>query len=407
MLPSWLTNEYLQPRLRAYLKDDQVKVVKISAKPATGKGDNFVGVMARIYVDYQLGDGSVQSKTYIVKETCPADAPQAKLFAEYDVYTREMDMYEFILPKMNQLLQEVGLTEKLTADAISVDRKSGTIILEDLAPYKYVNADRVKQLDLAHAQRTLELLAKFHAASIILKERHPELLSKSLYTHWYSREKKGYTEVWLGFFRVFLTFINGQPNLKKLYGDKLKKLHPQIMEYAARSYDVADTELQALIHADVWTTNIMFQYDDAGNPRIPVAIDFQFSNFNSPAVDLHYFFNTSLREEVLDKESELVEYYYNTLKADLDKFSYKGSFPSLKEFKIQFERRRPMCLMVNLLTPLIVYNGSESTDFKGLYDESPQGLRYQKSIYDNEVVVRITTKLLARLDQEGIFDQWA
>ncbi|EDW48653.1 GM19808 [Drosophila sechellia] len=150
MLPNWLTAEYLQPKLRAYYKDDQLKVLKVWSKPATEKGQNYMSLMTRIHVDIQQGDGIFQNRTYIIKEALSEGVPQAKVFLEYDVYNREMDMYEFILPKMNELLQEVALTGKFTADTIFVDREYSTMILEDLAQYNYVNADRVKQLDLAH-----------------------------------------------------------------------------------------------------------------------------------------------------------------------------------------------------------------------------------------------------------------
>ncbi|EDV58451.1 uncharacterized protein LOC6542854 [Drosophila erecta] len=405
MLPSWLTTDYLQPRLRAYCKDEQLKVLGIWAKPATGKGENFVGVMTRIYVDYQLGDGSVQKKTYIVKQALPDNVPQAEVFFEYELYTREMDMYEFVLPKLKELLQQAGLDGKLTADAITVDRGHNTMILEDLAPCKFVNADRVKQLDMAHTKLTLEMLAKFHAAAIVLQERHPNLLTKCFYTHFFSRDKKAYSEVFAGLFRAFLRFIDGQPNLKNAYGDKLHQLRTHIMEYGARAYDVNASDLSTLNHGDCWTTNIMFQYDDAGKPRSVVAIDFQFSNCTSPAIDLHYFFTTSLREEVRDKEPELVEHHYKALRANLERFSYKGSFPTLQEYVLQFERRRFMSLLAHLFKPCMIYNGSEETsDFSSLYAESPDGLRYQKSVYASEAVIRSAAKLLATLDAKGLLD---
>ncbi|KMY89393.1 uncharacterized protein LOC6731728 [Drosophila simulans] len=405
MLPTWLTAEYLQPKLRSYCQDDRLQVLRIWAKPATGKGENFVGVMTRIYVDYQLGDGSVVNKTYIVKQALAADVPQAEVFFEYDLYTREMDMYEFILPKLKELLQEAGLDGKLTADAIAVDREYNTMILEDLAPFKFVNADRVKQLDMAHTKLTLEMLAKFHAASIVLQERHPNLLTKCFFTHFFSRDKKAYSEVFAGLFRAFLRFIDGQPNLKATYGDKLHKLRTHIMEYGARAYDVGEIDLKTLNHGDCWTTNIMFQYDDAGEPRSVVAIDFQFSNCTSPTIDLHYFFTTSLREEVRDKESELVEHHYKALKANLEKFSFKGSFPTLQEYELQFERRRFMSLLAHMFKPCMIYNGSEETsDFSSLYTDSPEGLRYQESVYASEAVIRSATKLLAILDAKGLLD---
>jgi len=259
MLPTWLTEEYLEPWLRTYYKDDQLKVLRIWAKPATEKGQNYMSLMTRIHVDYQQSDGLVQKRSYIVKQALSENVPQAKVFVEYDVYNREMDMYEFVLPKMKELLQEAGLKGKITADAIAVDREYSTMILEDLAEYNYVNADRVKQLDLAHTKLTLEMLAKFHAASIILIQRHPKLLSKCFYTHFFSRDKEGYTEVYTGVFGAFLRFINEQPDLKRNYGNKLEKLHSFIMEYGARIFEVNEEELLTLIHGDCWTTNIMFQ----------------------------------------------------------------------------------------------------------------------------------------------------
>ncbi|KAH8288323.1 hypothetical protein KR054_001150 [Drosophila jambulina] len=425
MLPNWLTEEYLQPRLRAYCKDDRLKVLKIWSKAATGKGENFVGIMTRIYVNYQLGDGSVQEKSYIVKQALPEDVPQAEVFFEYELYTREMDMYEFVLRKMKELLQEAGLSGRLTADAITVDREHSTMILEDLAPYKYVNADRVKLLDVPHTKLTLEMLAKFHAAGVVLKQRHPELITNCFYTHFFSRDKVAYREVYTGMFRALLRFVDGQPNLKKNYGDKLAKLSSHIMEYGARVFDVENNELQTLTHGDCWTTNVMFHYDAEGNPQSVVAIDFQLGSWTSPAIDLHYFLTTSLREELKDREAELVAHHYSALKSYFEKLSYTGLVPSLEEYQLQFERRRFMSkslafnristdisrtfsfqgLLANLFKPVMIYNGSEETsDFSSLYKETPEGLRYQTAIYASDAVLKITTNLLALLDSKQLLD---
>ncbi|XP_043644245.1 uncharacterized protein LOC122613894 [Drosophila teissieri] len=405
MLPNWLTAEYLQPKLRAYYKDDQLKVLKVWAKPATEKGQNYISLMTRIHVDIQQSDGVFQNKTYIVKEALTESVPQAKVFLEYDVYNREMDMYEFMLPKMKELLLEVGLTGKFTADTIFVDREYSTMILEDLAEYNYVNADRVKQLDLAHTKLTLELLAKFHAASKVVKQRHPELLTKSLYTHFFSRDKKGYTEVYKGILSAFIRFINGQPDLREKYGDKVEKLHENIMEFGARTFEVGEHELLACNHGDCWTTNFMYQYDDASNPQSAIAIDFQFSNFTSPAIDLHLFFTVSVRDEVQDMESVLVEQYYSHLKTNLENLGYKGKCPSLQEFQKQFEGRRFMCLLAHLFKPVIIYDGTEVTsDFSSVYKDTEEGIRFQNVIYANERVLRSATKLLAMLDAKSVLD---
>ncbi|XP_046868436.1 uncharacterized protein LOC124460882, partial [Drosophila willistoni] len=180
-LPAWLTKSYLEPKLRSFYKDDKLQILKLCSNAATAKGENYVGVMTRVHVEYTDGNGDLQKKTYVLKEACPTDAPQAKLFAEYNVYTREMDMYEFVLPRMAELLKEVGVTGKLHAEAVCVDRELCIILLEDLSPLKYTNTDRIKQMDLEHTKITLEMLAKFHAAATVLKQRYPEVLERNFY----------------------------------------------------------------------------------------------------------------------------------------------------------------------------------------------------------------------------------
>jgi len=50
----------------------------------------------------------------------------------------------------------------------------------------------------------------------------------------------------------------------------------------------------------------------------------------------------------------------------------------------------------------MIYNGTEETsDFSSLYKDTAEGLRYQKSVYDSEAVIRSATKLLAILDGKG------
>lgn len=58
-----------------------------------------------------------------------------------------------------------------------------------------------------------------------------------------------------------------------------------------------------------------------------------------------------------------------------------------------------------MFKPCMIYNGSEETsDFSSLYAESPEGLRYQKSVYASEAVIRSATKLLAILDAKGLLE---
>ncbi|XP_017046559.1 uncharacterized protein LOC108091727 [Drosophila ficusphila] len=405
MLPSWLTEDYVQKALGNFYKDNQLRVQKVWAKPATEKGENFVGVMTRIYVDFVQGDGTEQKKSYILKQAVPANAPQAKLFGEYDVYNRELEMYDVVLPKMANILREAGINDKLMAEAVIVDRERTIMILEDLAPLRYTNADRVKQLDMVHTKMVLDMLAKFHAAGMVLNQREPELLSRNYDAHFFSRSKKGYGEVFTGLFRAFIRYVKSKPNLKNRYADKLENIITNLMDYAGRSVDVGEKDLKTLIHGDCWTTNVMYLYDDEGNPTTVLPIDFQFSTLTSPAVDLHYFFSTSLQSDVKQQETELVQYHYYALKRTLEALSYKGYFPSLFEYQLQFEKRRFLSVIIaNVFQPIMVYQGSEDCEFVNLYQDTPEGIKFQDSMYEDMEIQRRVDTLLPVLDAKGLLD---
>ncbi|KAH8327017.1 hypothetical protein KR074_000656, partial [Drosophila pseudoananassae] len=405
MLPTWLTEEYIQTALRAYCKDNELRVLKVWAKPATEKGENYVGVMTRIYVDFELADGLLQKKSFILKQGVSPDAPQASLFAEYDVYNRELEMYDVVLPKMSEILREAKFDEKLMADAIVVDRERTIMILEDLAPLHYKNADRVKQLDIVHTKLVLDMLAKFHAAAIVVDQREPQLLRKNYNGHFFSRSKKGYGEVFVGLFKAFIRYVKSKPNLWNRYGKKLEHTISHLMEYAAKSVDVTEKDFQTLIHGDCWTTNVMYQYDDEGNPTTVLPIDFQFSTWTHPAVDLHYFFSTSLKTEVKERELELVQYHYYSLKKTLEALAYKGYIPSLFEYQLQFERRRFLSVVIaNVFQPIMVYEGCEDPEFVNLYQDTPEGIRFQDSIYESEEIQRRIETILPVLDAKGFLD---
>ncbi|KAH8265383.1 hypothetical protein KR038_005418, partial [Drosophila bunnanda] len=405
MLPSWLTEEYIQRALRAFHKDDQLRVLKLWAKPATEKGENFVGVMTRIYVEFESRDGSVEKESYILKQAVSADTPQARIFAEYNVYNRELEMYDVVLPKMSQILEEAGFTDKLMAKAILVDRSRTIMILEDLAPLRYTNADRRKQLDLTHTKFVLDMLAKFHAAAIILNQREPELLRHNYSSHLFSRGKEGFRDVFGGLFRAFIRYVKTQPNLSSRYAAKLENIATNLMDYAGRSLDVDEKDLQTLVHGDCWTTNVMYQYDDEGNPTTVLPIDFQFSTWTSPVVDLHYFFSTSLKADIKERETELVQYHYYALKRTLEVLDFKGVFPSLFEYQLQFEKRRFLSVVIaNTFQPIVVYEGCEDPEYVNLYQDTPAGIKFQDSMYENKEIQRRIETILPILDAKGFLD---
>jgi len=340
--PAWLTEEYVEKKLRIYFKNDTLNVEKLEIRPATANGENYASVMTRIKVEYTTEDSKDKQKTTFLLKTTFADKdPAAHLLFNYGIYTREIDMYEQILPRLAGIVRdELHDSRKLFAATVNVDRERDSIMFEDLSLEKYKVACRVKKLDLEHTHLVLEKLADFHAAGAVLAERQHGIFEKNYDRGFFNKHIRGYEPVMKNILKALSRTLELNKNLKERYQGKIDRLIDNVMEYGERSTSVSPGDFVTLAHGDIWTTNVMFQYDDEGHPINAIFIDFQFSVWNSPAIDLHYFFSTSIQENLrLQHQTELVQFYYYKLVKALKKVNYSGKVPSLFEFQLQFRAK--------------------------------------------------------------------
>lgn len=75
-----------------------------------------------------------------------------------------------------------------------------------------------------------------------------------------------------------------------------------------------------MIHADLWSNNIMFKKDDKGQVQNAILFDFQLARYAPPAHDLvsflHWVQNNDFR---MEHQLELYKHYYETLRQELGK----------------------------------------------------------------------------------------
>jgi len=340
--PAWLTEEYVEKKLRVYFKNDTLNLKKLTIKPATANGENYASVMTRISVEYITKDSKDnQSATFLLKTTFADKDPAAHLLINYGIYTREIDMYEQILPRLADIVKnELHDSRKLFAATVGVDRERDSIMFEDLSLERYKVACRVKKLDLEHTYLVLEKLADFHAAGAALAQRQPGIFEKNYDRGFFNKHVRGYEPIMKNILKALSRTLDLSPDLKERYQAKIDRLIDNVMDYGERSTSVAPGDFVTLAHGDIWTTNVMFQYDDEGHPVNAIFIDFQFSVWNSPAIDLQYFFSTSIHENLrLERQTELVQFYFYKLVVALERVKYSGKVPSLFEFQQQFRTK--------------------------------------------------------------------
>lgn len=97
------------------------------------------------------------------------------ILMQMDVYRKELDIYETILPKLKAQLVTCGIDADLVADTIQVCHRHKSIVFEDLSLRGFRMAARSDGLDMAHTKLLLRQLAIFHATCAVLHEHDPDI----------------------------------------------------------------------------------------------------------------------------------------------------------------------------------------------------------------------------------------
>ncbi|KAH8267232.1 hypothetical protein KR026_008599 [Drosophila bipectinata] len=411
--PAWLTTDCVQDKLRSFFQNKSLRLEKLNSSPAIGKGENFGSVLTRINVEFATKEDSKEAEekeatTFLVKTTFANKDPAADVLKHYGVYTREMDMYENVLPQMTDMLRnELKDSRKFFAGTINVDRSRNSIIFEDLALEHYKMASRKKKLDLEHTHLMLEKMASFHAAGAVLAERQPGIFDHNYDRGFFNQHTRAYGPIMTNLMEALSRSLNDDEEMREKYQAKIDRLVKHLMDYGERTTTISPGDFVTLAHGDLWINNFMFQYDETGHPSNAVLIDFQFSVWNSPAIDLHYFFSTSVQDNLrLENQPELVQFYYYRLVEALRKLKFSGHIPSLFEFQLQFRTKSFYAVFCSLIfEPVMQYEGAEEPSIEQCLSNSESGMRFKDSVYESEAVKRKLRVTLPFLDHLGLLDK--
>ncbi|XP_055923413.1 uncharacterized protein LOC129953901 [Eupeodes corollae] len=403
-VPEWLTKDFLREKLSIHFKDPSLEVTSMTLSPAIGKGENFASVMTRVAVQYKMGsDQEPRTGSYIVKSSFEGDDFANELMEQYDIYTREMEIYDKIIPKLNALLEEIGDPDKMFPQTIAVEFERSAIVFEDLSQRQYIMCDRTKGLDMEHVKLCLRKLAKMHATSAVLNEREPGTF-KGYDRGMFNRHTNSYRPFFEGLLVACSNMIS-QWDGYKYYADKLNALKPKLMEYGKQVFDPIEGHVNVLAHGDFWVNNAMFNEGPNQHPNDVILIDFQYSCWGSPAIDLHYFFNTSLSEEIrLHQQDELFQYYYNIFAGTLKALQFQAKIPSLHQFLLHMSEKNFYAFSSCLVQAVQINDKNDDADFHALMSEDERGLNYKSLVFQNEKVQKNLKRLLPVFDRKGLLD---
>ncbi|XP_055377153.1 uncharacterized protein LOC129609246 [Condylostylus longicornis] len=266
------------------------------------------------------------------------------------------------------------------------------MLLFSVIHIKKIKKSLTKGLDEAHIKFALRKLAKLHATSAVLNEREPNSF-KTYDRGFFNRHTNSYAKF-------------GAEYIK--YSEKIEKLVPQLMDIGRKLFDVQEHEFNSFVHGDFWVNNLLYKYDEKqiNKPLEAIILDYQYSFYGSSVLDLLYFMNTSMKEELrLSEEDKYIQYYHNFLVEILKKLKFNGKIPTLHEFHIQYITKEFFAFHSScVIQPVMLNEETEDADFNALMAEDERAFNFKRTIYKNKRVVQNLKNLLPHFDRRGILD---
>lgn len=260
--PSWLNSDFFQKILCDYFGNCAIQVEEVKVEPCNGANGGFLSTLLRVYVTYSLSSEHCIA-SYVVKIPTSHELAVKKFGPEgLNVQRKEMMFYEFVAPLMDEVLTKLKDDEKLFPKVIAIDHEHEAIVLEDLSSLNFKLADRIARLDESHVKLSLKKLAKFHATSLLIRQKDPNIFDY-FKTGFFNRKINAFDDFYLSIYQVAIEEIETWPGFEK-YAIKMKKLEVNLIETATQCFDVNQRDFCVLNHGDMWTNNLMFRYKDNG-----------------------------------------------------------------------------------------------------------------------------------------------
>ncbi|KAH8301588.1 hypothetical protein KR059_006309 [Drosophila kikkawai] len=393
------SKESFERALVAFYACEKLQVEDFNIKTLVPSGAYFCSVIHRVALKFRRSpEADLESGHYIIKDLMPAAA---------ELGSSEKQMYEQVLPAMFKVLEKAPsemVDHKLSADCLLAVVSPGkeAYILEDLGALGYVTLDRFQGLGLEDAKLCLRKIAQFHGASMVLRQEQLSLVEQ-LPPSAYS---KGITDPIIRGIMFDATefaadlFAGELPQISK----KMKAQIPDA--YSRRMQEAVDPKPSAfnvIVHGDVWLNNIMVNRAT----KRAVLLDFQNCFWGSPAIDLHFFFHTSLQQDLLlHQKDELLQYYFDALTETLGLCGFTGSKPTFEQLKAEWQR----CLFYGYMSvtcelPTCCASAEASEGFNCLSFADSEKMRIRRRLlFENERVRQTIRASLVHFDQQGILE---
>lgn len=116
----WMNMNLFQRILQKDFPSNVIKIQSYHIKSALAKGKNFTSQMFRAFISYEIitnnddnNESNLREIRYIIKAG-HSDLKQRAIFNEMNMFDKEIFVYQYILPEVYKLLENIGDETKLS-----------------------------------------------------------------------------------------------------------------------------------------------------------------------------------------------------------------------------------------------------------------------------------------------------
>ncbi|XP_030376720.1 uncharacterized protein LOC115625714 [Scaptodrosophila lebanonensis] len=413
-VPDYLTEEFFIQTLEEGLHEMKITLHEVNFEWGSNPGDNYCSAIYRVLVSFtRWAEGKPldhkEQRSLIVK-TIPI-TPDTQFLEDVKVFMKEKQTYTSVLPR----LEVLSNGDKFGASYYyAIKEPIQTIVFNDLKVDGYKVASRVDGLDWAHGSLILQQLGKFHATSMVLAKKDPTIVGQYA-KGMLSEETVKMSDCFENMFGGFLEYL--VKTSAKWPGYEHISKHLQRFKDNFRDVCVAASKPKpgdryvVLNHGDMWTNNFMYAYDDSSQTEVPtraIFVDFQISFYGSPACDLNFFLNTSLKLELVQqRREELIKVYYKAFRDTLEYARFE-KIPSYEDLLYELRSRETYGLFgLFAFLPMITMPKELSQDNSIENMNNPEFKRKKfEAIFAQKTLNDYHKWALKRAEEVGVFNDY-
>ncbi|KAH8382875.1 hypothetical protein KR009_005691 [Drosophila setifemur] len=399
LVPDWVKPEAFEDLLKKKVKDFK-KTTSLRAKAGVPGGENYATVMLRVELDVETKDKSQLTKAFMLKTPHQTETYR-KVLEENDIFDVERGMYVEVVPELEQLYRDVGVEVKFGPEAYEIAADDYYVLLEDLKPLGFRNADRLQGLDQAHTENVLKKFAQWHAASAVRVDTKGPYEDK--YTTGFFKSEDIVDAFCNRSAKTLLKHVHEYEG-HEAYIEDLHIATEKLLDVIKDLNEPKPDEFNVLNHGDGWSNNIMFQYNEKNEILNTYFVDLQIPKYGTVAQDLYYFLLSSTSLDVkVAKFDYFIWFYHTELVKHLKLLKYSKPLPTLRSIWDALNKYSGWAFVCSAcIMGFVLLDPTEDADFEKIM--SKEDSSFKNSIYTNPRYRKHQEVLLPWLQQRGALE---